>query len=374
VTTSASRVAGWFQAPAVRGVLFDPHRQNNFDLLRFVAATLVLIDHSFVLTGRGAIPGPLGYETLGGFAVAVFFVISGFLIAASWERRPALGEFARKRALRILPAYFMVVSVCALILGPALTQLPVGEYLRHPQTWDYFGNLSFFQLRRPLPGVFSENPIPNVINGSLWTLPVEIAMYVALAAFGRAGVLTRRGTVVLVTAIAIVWFGWSFSSPAASLLGPVTQAAARAVHLALWFFAGSALWLWRDRVVYRVDLGVGLLVLAWLTRGTVAGEFLFHVMIPYGLLWIACLRVRWMNRFGRSGDFSYGMYLWAFPVQQTLVQFDAGSWPQLAYVAVSFFVTLAGAVVSWHAVEHPALHRKTGRGRDQAPIEVVRRT
>ena len=371
LTTSATRLAGWHPARRVRGVLFDSHRQNNFDLVRFVAATLVLIDHSFVLTGRGAIPGPLGYETLGGFAVAVFFVISGFLIAASWERRPSFGEFARKRALRILPAYFVVVSVCALILGPALTQLPLGEYLRHPQTWDYFGNLTFYPLRHSLPGVFSGNPVPNVVNGSLWTLPVEIAMYVALAASGRAGLLSRRGVVVLVTAIAVVWFGWSFSSLEASPLGPATQPAARAMHLALWFFAGSALWLWRDHVVYRVDIAVGLLLLTWLTRGTAVGGLLFHVMIPYGLLWMACLSVRWMNRFGRSGDFSYGMYLWAFPVQQMLVQFDADRWSQLAYVAVSFVVTLAGAVVSWHAVEHPALRRKRGRGRREAPVEIA---
>jgi hypothetical protein len=135
-------------------VLFDPSRPNNFDLLRFVAATLVLIDHSAVLTGRPGIAGPFGYETLGGFAVAVFFVISGFLVAASWERAPRLGAFTLKRALRIVPAYAAVVALAALALGPLVTELASGAYFRNPLTWAYFRNLTFVELHYSLPGVF----------------------------------------------------------------------------------------------------------------------------------------------------------------------------------------------------------------------------
>lgn len=347
------------------GTPFDPYRQNNFDLLRFVAAALVLVDHSFVLTGRHGLSGPLGYDTLGGFAVAIFFVISGFLVAASWDRQPRLGAFARKRALRLLPAYAAVVTVCALVLGPVFTSLTVGEYLRHAQTWDYFCNLTFFQLRYALPGVFAEHPYPHAVNGSLWTLPIELAMYIVLAALGRAGLLTRRGVTVLVGALAVLWFGWNAELSRAPPLGTALPTA-YTLHLALWFFSGSALWFWRDRVIYRPDVAAVLLAAAWLARGSLAGGLLFHVMVPYVLLWFAQLPVRWMNRFGRRGDFSYGMYLWAFPVQQTFAPVAVAGWPQPVYLAVSLVVTLACAALSWHAVEHPALRRKTGRGTGDA--------
>src|SRR5262249_16085430 len=90
-------------SPILPPVRFDPSPPSNFDLVRFAEATLVLIDHSYPLTGRPGHPGPFGYETLGGFSVAAFFIISGFLVAASWERAPRVGAFMLKRALRIIP-------------------------------------------------------------------------------------------------------------------------------------------------------------------------------------------------------------------------------------------------------------------------------
>ena len=185
---AASRFRAW----RCRGAAFEPRRPNNFDLLRFVAATLVLIDHSFVLTGRHGLPGPFVYETLGGFAVAVFFIISGFLVAGSWQRTPDLGTYAAKRALRIVPAYAAVIALCALVLGPLVTELSLGRYFGHPQTWSYFWNLTFFRLHYSLPGVFSGNPFPHAVNGSIWTLPIEIKMVSGAGKLPDAGLIPRK--------------------------------------------------------------------------------------------------------------------------------------------------------------------------------------
>ena len=133
------------------------------------------------------------------------------------------------------------------------------------------------------------------------------------------------------------------------------------VHLALWFFLGSVFWLWRDRIRYRVDVAAALALGCWLTQRTPAGYVLFHLALPYMLLTFATLDVRWMAHFGQRGDFSYGIYLWAFPVQQTLASFSGATWPVAAYVAAAAMATLGCAYVSWHVVEYPALRFKRGR-------------
>jgi peptidoglycan/LPS O-acetylase OafA/YrhL len=352
-------------------VRFDPSRPNNFDLLRFAAATLVLVDHSDPLTGRTGGPGPFGYETYGGFAVAVFFIISGFLVAASWERAPRLWAFALKRALRIFPAYAAVVTLAVLVLGPLVTDLPLRAYFRSPATWAYFNNLTFVELYYSLPGVFAYNAYPLAVNGSIWTLPIEVTMYVALAAFGLVGAFSRTFVTVLVALLAVAWFGWSAELAAAPPLYYDVLLTGYTVHLALWFFTGSALWLWREHVVYRADVAVALLVLAWLTEWTPTGAFVVHVAFPYVVVWAAMLPVRWMNRFGRAGDFSYGMYLYAFPVQQAVVAVGGASWPQPMFIAASFMLCLACAVASWYGIEYPALRLKPRRTAPVAPEAVA---
>jgi peptidoglycan/LPS O-acetylase OafA/YrhL len=348
----------WFDSWRAPGSVFDPHCQNNLDLLRFVAATLVLVDHSFALTRRPGLPAPFSYETVGGFAVAIFFIISGFLVSASWQRGPRLVAFARKRALRIVPAYAAVVTISALVLGPALTDLPLADYFRKAQTWAYFRNLTFFQVHYALPGVFATNPYPHAVNGSIWTLPIEVAMYIALAALGRAGLLTRSVVSILVAVLAVGWFVWGPELWAAGPLYAAALPTGYTVQLALWFFTGSAFWFWRDRIRYRADIAAVLVALCWALQGTTAGGIALHVALPYLVLWVARLDVGWMSRFGRHGDFSYGMYLWAFPVQQTLTHFGGATWPLPAFMLACFAATLACAVASWHAVEHPALRRK----------------
>ncbi|MEO8304690.1 MAG: acyltransferase [Betaproteobacteria bacterium] len=348
----------WFRAWMHRGAPFDPRGANNFDLLRFVAASLVLIDHCYALTGRAGRVGPFGYESLGGFAVAVFFVISGFLVAGSWQRAPHLLAFVAKRVLRIFPAYAVVVAVCALVLGPLLSDFAPRAYFRHDQTWVYFRNLTFVELHYSLPNVFATNPYPHAVNGSIWTLPTEVAMYVALAVLGCIGLMRRSFVTILAATLAIGWFGWTPELRAAPPLYFKVLLADYTVHLALWFFLGSTLWVWRDRIRYRSDAAVALVALLWATEGTPAGLVLLHGAVPYLVIWTAGLPVGWMNRFGRRGDFSYGMYLYAFPVQQTLAMYGGARWPIAVYFAASFVITLVCAVASWYCVEHPALRAK----------------
>lgn len=139
----------------------EADHHNNFDFIRFVAASFVLISHSYPLLGRSDEPFKafVGYETGGEIAVAIFFVISGYLVTGSFLRSRSIGDYIRKRSLRLLPALFIVVVLSAFVLGPILSTLSLRDYVLHPQTWYYLRNCVLYTGYH-LPGVFAENPYP----------------------------------------------------------------------------------------------------------------------------------------------------------------------------------------------------------------------
>ena len=161
-------------------------RDNNFDVLRLVAATLVLVSHCFPLTGHEEPFGALTGVTLGEVGVVMFFAMSGFLIAKSWTDEPDPGRYFRKRALRLLPALVVAVAFTTLVLGPLFTSLPLSDYLTDAETWWYLIRASLLvTIAGELPGVYDDNVFPDAVNGSLWTLPLEAGCYVMIAVLGR---------------------------------------------------------------------------------------------------------------------------------------------------------------------------------------------
>lgn len=150
---------------------------------------LVFVSHHYALQG---LPEPMvsTWTTFGGLGVAMFFSISGYLIAISWMRDPHLGRFAVRRLLRILPGLVVVVAFCALVLGPWMSTVPPAEYYWHPGVWAYFRNILFSPVYS-LPGVFGANPYPHAVNGSLWTLPLEFFLYFAMIPVSFLGIVRR---------------------------------------------------------------------------------------------------------------------------------------------------------------------------------------
>lgn len=186
-------------------------RNNNFNLIRFLAACLVLVSHSFTLLG---LPEPLGGKigmTGGSIAVDIFFVTSGFLIAGSFFRCQSIIQFLWARFLRIYPALFVAVLFCTFIVGGYFTKLPLSHYLSHAAVSDYFiHNITLvFGVSYVLPEVFSSNTYPHSVNGSLWTLPYELRMYLYLAVIGTiissfgSNKSIRRGFIVI-TGLALI--------------------------------------------------------------------------------------------------------------------------------------------------------------------------
>lgn len=335
-------------------------RQDNFLLIRLLAAAAVIFGHSYKVIAQGNNDflanlawGPGIYT--GSLAVEVFFILSGFLVANSWVRTPNLFRFARARLLRLVPALAACMVLSALVLGPLVTTLPLREYLTHPDTWGYIQhNLMFTtNLRWSLPGVFADNPYPNLINGSLWTLPAEMHMYIGVAVIGLIGALRgpRRGTFVL---LALYALNMVFPEWTKQLLHPDY------VPLAGTFLLGVLFALNAHRIRLNATVLAGLMFATMLLQGTHKWSHLFALTLAYAVFWLGYiprLPARWL-----PGDYSYGLYLWGYPMQQLVMHWWRPDQVWQVF-CLSLLLAMTMAVASWHLVEQPALRFKRGWGR-----------
>jgi peptidoglycan/LPS O-acetylase OafA/YrhL len=337
---------------------FSPARARTsrpfaFDLLRLGAAIAVLLSHSYAVVGRHE-PG-LGTQSVGNIAVLVFFGISGFLIAQSWQSEPRLALFVLKRALRILPALIVVLLISALVIGPLVTDVRLTDYVTNPAVAKYVVANTVMHTTYGLPGVFDANPMTGVVNGSLWTLKHEVLCYAMIAALGLSGLLRRRAVATAILLLMVAVF---------ALLGARGPAFFDQSTLERTFAVAALLAVWQDRVPWRWPVAVAGL-LAWgvaTSSDATAGGWLAVVAIPYAVITLAGeirpAAERWLG----GNDVSYGVYLWAFPVQQLLVLLFAGIAP-LVLSALALPLTVAVALASWVLVERPALGLKSRMAR-----------
>ena len=341
-------------------------RNNHLNLIRMVAATAVLVSHAWPISlGSGTVEPLerlLGGITLGTTALYVFFALSGFLIARSFERQPTIRRWCAARVLRIFPALIVVLLLTALALGPAVTNLPARAYLTHPETFSYVPrNLSLAFLQYDLPGVFSDQPYPGVINGSLWTLVYEVVCYGGVLLAGLAGVLRRPSLMALgLSAFALAYILVFHAVDAEALPRRVRPL----LELTLPFVIGMAFHVWRDHVSLHPVIPAGLAVLAVLAYGTLAWTPLFVLAVSWGIFVLGYMPSAFLHRYNRLGDYSYGVYIYAFPMQQLVVHLFQPLGP-LANIALAFPATLLLAAVSWFWIEKPALallRRPEGRG------------
>jgi len=329
------------------------HPVNNFDLLRLFAALLVFWFHALVFTGR---PAPLlfSWVTPGPLGVYIFFLISGYLVSKSWESDPHPGRFLARRSLRIFPALVVLVVLTTLILGPALTTLPLTEYLHGSAFHRYFANIVLLP-RYALPGVFEHQAVPNAVNGSLWSLPVEFTLYLLLLLLGIA-----RAPRWVIAALAIAGCGatlqWSVvRDNLVVVYGMVLQ---DVVQYGVYFLIGiciSRFRLERWLTVTSLCVGAVLMIAAepWPTASRIVSWLAFPcVFLTFGLSTSMLARA-----LARLGDYSYGVYIYAFPVQQS-VNYLWPSLPMAIYVLSTLALTLALAAASWHVVEKHALRWK----------------
>jgi peptidoglycan/LPS O-acetylase OafA/YrhL len=330
--------------------LDDRGKDNNFNLIRLAAALTVIVSHSFPLAGATAAE-PLailtGDMTLGSMAVDVFFVTSGFLVTKSLLVRQSLLQFVAARCLRIYPGLIVMTLLTIVVAGMFA---PPGFYSDH-RTLRYALSTGLLWLPTlrvfDLPGIFTSNPFPNAVNGSLWTLPFELRMYTILAALGLAAGLLKASRVRLVQ-IAVV--ALAICGAAAEIARPQNPMAG----FIFMFFTGGSYYVLRRRIpLHRgVAWSCALLILATLANRS-AFVLTYHALMAYVLFAAAYLPT--LPR--PKQDYSYGTYIYAFPIQQCIAQWHPGiSWVLMVLAAIP--LVLVAAALSWHLVEKPALAMK----------------
>jgi len=348
-------------APAARLSDYAVGRDNNFNLIRLLAALAVLGGHSVAVLGlpssREFFFDHLGLS-LAEMAVDVFFVTSGFLVTGSLVNRGKVIAYLWARALRIYPAIWAMLLLTVFVLAPALTTLPPAEYFASSTTHDYFIKCATLigGVRYALPGVFETNPLPREFNGSLWTLPIEMRLYLYLAA----------GWLALAAAPAIRLKAMSVAVPIAAaaflvvilrgrLFGAPFNVADTRVFM---FLYGSTLYLWRDKVPMRASILVAALACLIVASVNQQAFFVVYVVclapLVLHLAYLPKGRIRAVNDWG---DCSYGVYIYAFPIQQTLAFLFPGMW-LIAMILGSGAITLGVAALSWVLIERRALALK----------------
>ncbi len=338
-------------------------RDNNLNLIRALAAIAVLVSHAYPITRGAGAEQPLQMSVgfpLGHLAVLVFFAISGFLVTASFDRRISVSQFVTARFARLFPGLAVSVLLVALAMGPLTTDLPLARYFTDSGTLTFIiRNILTYPTQYWLPGVFTENPYPTV-EGSIWTLAYEVACYAAVVFAGMAG-LFRHPLAATAAIVALLAVGETLDQAGIGTFYQLDQF----MTLSQPFALGMIAYLWRDRLPVSAAALALLVALAAVLRGTPLFDACAVAALSYGTMFAALRPAGPIRAYNRIGDYSYGIYLYAFPVQGMTV-WALGDQTPLQNILTALPLTLAFAVLSWHFVERPAL--RWLRGRRSRPV------
>ena len=300
------------------------------------------VEHA--LTGLGR-PVTLSY-------LPMFFALSGFLVAGSALRTRKLVPFLGLRVLRLLPALFVEVTLSAIILGGILTSLPLDEYYRSAGFFNYFWNITG-HVQLYLPGVF-ESTKHKIINENLWTLPWELYCYVTMSVIIISSLLYRPMVlsvfyVAVTVGCLIASLAYGFQVVPAKLHGPA---------LIYYFLTGVMFYIWRARIPYNYVILSASVVVTYAAMMFPMAVFVYPVLLVYVTIFIGLTPFP-QSRLVKSGDYSYGIYLYGFPVTQAIILTFPALGGNLALAATAATAaTIAVAFLSWHGVEKHALKLK----------------
>jgi peptidoglycan/LPS O-acetylase OafA/YrhL len=346
---------------------------NSFDFIRFFAASLVIFGHSHVLLGvqgdhflNQKLIGAFPPETTG---VYIFFAISGFLVTQSALSSSSIKSFFWKRLLRIFPGLLFVVLFSIFVIGISLTELPKIEYLTNPQTYASLWVLKLYPYYSTnLPKVFESFNKFNEVNGSLWTLAYEFTCYIALAVGLLLGILRKKW--IILSIFLIIWISmpfWINIIYTTNYIIPFLRLNFNDfIVFGLYFYVGTIFCLFKDNIPLRWYWAV-LAIIIWFmyailpfSKDFIVANTLFWlriVCLPYLFFYLAFSKSL-LNQFGKIGDLSYGIYIFGYPIQQSIIYLTKSTISESQLNLFTFLIVLPMAWLSWHYIEKPALKYK----------------
>lgn len=337
-------------------------RKNNFDLLRFIAAFFVIFSHAYptFLGDESIEPFMLITKqqiTIGGVSVAIFFIISGFLILMSYDKSKTNLLYLKKRVFRIFPALIVLLILTVFILGPAVTSVSPSEYFTSVSTYTYIPkNLSLFFRQQGLVGVFQNNIYPNEINGSLWTLWYEFFFYVLIMVLGHFKLTSKKTLKIFFTLSILASLVFNLLSLSGySTLIPGFVVLYKYVYLSSYFLIGMIFYRMKEEFEFTNKklllsfvffLALSLLGFPKISLAIFGAYILFH---------FSFFTKHVLSNFTKYGDFSYGIYIYAFPIQQVVVQYLGNDISFVTNCLIVSLITFICSFFSWHLVEKKAL-------------------
>jgi len=330
-------------------------RPSGFDYLRLTLAVSVIAMHTGIVCY--SFPGEIALwmspaRPFFRAILPMFFALSGFLVAGSLERARTLPVFLGLRVIRIYPALAVEALLSAFILGPIFTSLPLAEYFHDPLFARYFWNL-IGDPQYVLPGAFPHNPLPTYMNRQLWTVPFELLCYLSLAGLSVIG-LKRWPSLLPVAAIVLALgygaFKFWHTGQALFVRGPMPG-----LMLVVAFLAGVSMYWFRERLPYSRGWFIAMLVATIVLLSVVPfGDLVAPFTATYVTIWLGLTDPR-RNWLVRGADYSYGIFLYGFPMQQAVAALGPWGHTPLGNFIGSVAAAAAFAGVSWTFVEKPAL-------------------
>jgi peptidoglycan/LPS O-acetylase OafA/YrhL len=344
--------------------IFNP-KNNSFSFLRFVLAALVIFSHSHTLGGFG-LEGLFGstQETYGGFAVHNFFILSGFLITRSYITSSSIWRFLWNRILRIFPGFWACLILTILVFAPIIylaenSSLTGYFNIKTDNPLDYLKVNLFLEMRQyGIANLLNNVPFPKAFNGSLWTLIYEFKCYVLIAFIGSMGLLTKYKKFI----IYLFLFLWLIYIIDIAVPGSASKIVPYfsdiyLLKLSMYFLAGATYFLFIENIVISKKFFLFVLGLTILSIQNNFYPLIAPLTLPYILFWLA-FKLPFAN-FDRYGDFSYGLYIYAFPIQQMLSFFGLNTRGFTIYFILSLLMSMIPSVLSYHIIEKPFLKLKT---------------
>jgi peptidoglycan/LPS O-acetylase OafA/YrhL len=344
----------------------------GFDHIRIGLSFMILLWHSFAISyglNYSEKLRPFPVPPLLSALLPLFFGLSGFLVMGSALRTGNLKTFITFRTLRIVPALFTEIMISALVLGPILTTYPLHSYLTDPRFFEYFGSL-IGRVRFVLPGLFANNPAPYLVNFALWTVGPEIFCYVWMALAILAGVYRDRGRFLIVT---IIYGVISISADAffpPERIGEVLPSKI----LVFSFLVGACFFQYREKIPYSLATAVAAFILATLLVfvGQRDGSQIYsYFAVPAYIYTVAVVGLTPLPKVPilSRGDYSYGVYIYGWPVQQAVAYYLPEHREWWINFGISGPIVLCFAICSWQFIEEPFLGlRKRFKMSQQLPM------
>lgn len=331
-------------------------RSNNFNIIRIIAAFLVIFGHMYYIMGQGASLPLFGGQQIQVVGVKILFVLCGYFITKSWISDQHVGRYALKRLFRIYPALIVLVLLSVFVLGPIMTNIAVGDYFASGNTWAYFKNLILSPVYG-LPGVFTNNAYPNTVNGSLWTIPVELTIYVLVPLLTLIPMKKKTPLIgAILLGLCIVFNILKFYLFPSYRLVVWGNDLIQATDLLPAFFLGHIFSFVDNKNFYNWQIAtIIFLVVSFLSIPAPYNDLFFPAALAYFILSIGNAKNPVFRNWFKKSDFSYGLYLYGFPIQQIMYQLTKGAnIHPILMTFICFAIVLGFAILSWYFVEKPA--------------------